>query len=134
MEHYALSTLSQHDGNISESDPCEVTVTQVTPGGLPLGEIRYIYVTVTFFYALVFLFGVLGNILVICVVCAQRDMRTPTNTFLVNLSVADLLVLFLCMPSSLVEFHAQEIWLLGEAMCKYIFCIFYLTMRETQTA
>lgn len=89
-----------------------------TPVNVPIPEPAYVFFTVTFIYIFVFLFGILGNILVIYVVCTQRDMLTPTNMFLVNLSVADLLVLLVCMPSSLVEFHAREVWLLGDSMCK----------------
>lgn len=81
--------------------------------------VTYIYITVPIFYAIVFLFGVFGNVLVIYVVLTQKSMCTPTNIFLVNLSVADLLVLLVCMPSALVEFQAKEVWLLGTFMCKY---------------
>ena len=82
-------------------------------------SVQYIYTTVTVFYVLVFVIGVLGNILVTVVVAKNVDMRTPTNYFLVNLSIADLLVLCVCMPSALIEFHARDVWYLGAAMCKY---------------
>ena len=48
-------------------------------------------------------------------------MRTATNMFLANLSVADLLVLLICMPSALLELHSRDAWHLGAAMCKYCF-------------
>ena len=79
----------------------------------------YVYVTTPIFYAIVFLFGVVGNVLVIYVVLKNSDMLTATNLFLMNLSIADLLVLLICMPSSLTEFLAKEVWLLGAVMCKY---------------
>ncbi|XP_074640174.1 thyrotropin-releasing hormone receptor-like [Tubulanus polymorphus] len=47
-------------------------------------------------------------------------MRNSTNFFLLNLSVADLFVLTICMPSALLEFHSKDIWYLGEAMCKLV--------------
>ncbi len=56
--------------------------------------------------------------MVVVVVVKNLEMRTPTNWLLVNLSVADLLVLLFCMPPALVEFHAKDIWLLGPVMCK----------------
>jgi hypothetical protein len=87
---------------------------------LMMEEPAYVFVVVTVIYVVVFVLGTLGNVLVIVVVCTLKDMRTPTNVFLVNLSVADLLVLLVCMPSALVEFHAREIWLLGAAMCEYL--------------
>jgi hypothetical protein len=81
-------------------------------------DTTYIYVTATLFYVIVFVFGVIGNILVIYVICALKDMRTPTNIFLLNLCLADLLVLLVCMPSSIIEFHTQELWYLGNFMCE----------------
>jgi len=42
-------------------------------------------------YAAVFLLSLAGNLLVLVVVLSNRAMRTTTNYFLVNLSVADLL-------------------------------------------
>ena len=78
----------------------------------------YIYVIVTIFYVIVFIVGVCGNVLVIYVIVTNHDMRTATNVFLGNLSVADLLVLLVCMPSALVEFHSKEVWYLGDTLCK----------------
>jgi hypothetical protein len=47
-------------------------------------------------------------------------MRNSTNIFLINLSVADLLVLLICTPTVLVEVNtAPETWVLGERMCKF---------------
>ena len=108
--------------NVTIPSVLNVTIPSADPQGasqMVLPEPTYIYITVTVIYVIVFLFGVLGNVLVIYVVCALKEMRTPTNIFLVNLSAADLLVLIVCMPSSLVEFHARDIWLLGSAMCEY---------------
>ncbi|ELU04431.1 hypothetical protein CAPTEDRAFT_110011 [Capitella teleta] len=47
-------------------------------------------------------------------------MSTPTNMFLLNLTTADLLIILVCMPSSLVEFHAKDVWLLGSFLCKLV--------------
>ena len=50
-----------------------------------------------------------GDILVTVVVARNRDMRTSTNWYLVNLGVADLMVLFVCMPVALLEFHSRDV-------------------------
>ena len=42
-------------------------------------------------YAVVFLLSLTGNLLVLVVVLSNKAMRTTTNYFLVNLSIADLL-------------------------------------------
>ncbi|WAR28725.1 OX2R-like protein [Mya arenaria] len=53
-------------------------------------------------YVLTFVVGVLGNILVCFAVCRNKEMRTVTNIFMVNLAVADLNVILVLLPSSLL--------------------------------
>ncbi|CRK89476.1 CLUMA_CG003214, isoform A [Clunio marinus] len=49
------------------------------------------------------------------VILKTKDMRNSTNIFLINLSVADLLVLLICTPTVLVEVNSvPETWALGE--------------------
>ena len=81
----------------------------------------YIRVTAFVFLVVIFAVGTLGNTMVIIVINCSRDMRTSTNIFLVNLSIADLLVLLICTPTSIMEvYNDPEIWYLGEAMCKIL--------------
>lgn len=64
--------------------------------------------------------GVIGNTLVVLVVCRQSKMRTVTNYFIVNLAIADLFVLLINVPLDIiVKFHNDK-WLYGGAMCKLI--------------
>ena len=79
----------------------------------------YVFVWVTILNAVVFLVGLVGNVLVIVVVTRVREMKTSTNFCLMNLSIADLLVLLICQPAALLEFYGQEKWVLGDFMCKY---------------
>lgn len=79
----------------------------------------YILVCVSILYTSIFLSGILGNSLVVFVVFMNRDMRNPTNYFLINLSIADLLVIVVCMPSAFMDLYAKEVWYLGAAMCKH---------------
>lgn len=41
------------------------------------------------------------------VILKTKDMRNSTNIFLINLSVADLLVLLVCTPTVLVEMNTR---------------------------
>jgi len=52
------------------------------------------------FYALIFLIGVTGNLLVIFVLAKERELRNFTNYLLANLSLSDLFVLMVCVPSA----------------------------------
>lgn len=85
----------------------------------------YMLVWVTIANVLVFVTGVIGNTLVILVVTCVHDMKTATNLCLMNLSIADLLVLLICQPSALLEFYAEEKWMLGSFMCMYSNLFFY---------
>lgn len=53
-------------------------------------------------YILVFVIGLIGNSFVIAVVYRSPRMRTVTNFFIVNLAVADVLVIVFCLPATLV--------------------------------
>ncbi|GFS07578.1 growth hormone secretagogue receptor type 1-like [Elysia marginata] len=77
----------------------------------------YVAAYVTLANILIFLAGTTGNVMVIVVVTRVRDMRSSINLYLVNLSIADLLVLLVCQPTALLEFYAKDRWFLGQALC-----------------
>lgn len=54
-------------------------------------------------YVIVFLVGLVGNSFVIAVVLRSPRMRTVTNYFIVNLAVADILVIVFCLPATLMS-------------------------------
>uniref|UniRef100_A0A4X2L987 Neuropeptide FF receptor 1 n=2 Tax=Vombatus ursinus TaxID=29139 RepID=A0A4X2L987_VOMUR len=54
-------------------------------------------------YVLIFLMCLVGNSLVCFIVVKNRQMRTVTNMFILNLAVSDLLVGVFCMPTTLVD-------------------------------
>ncbi|KAL3245972.1 hypothetical protein MRX96_058030 [Rhipicephalus microplus] len=53
-------------------------------------------------YTVVFIMGLLGNSFVVAVVARSPRMRTVTNYFIVNLAMADILVVVFCIPATLV--------------------------------
>ena len=88
------------------------------PGSLT----EQVFKSIAFF---IIIFGsLLGNVLVICVVILNRQMRTVTNYLIVNMAVADLLVTAFTMPVTfklLVTGHMD--WsngVLSEILCKVI--------------
>ena len=72
----------------------------------------------TIFFIIIFVIGILGNLLVIVVVCLHRNMKTSVNIYLINLCIADILVLTVCMPTVLVDVYSRDVWYFGKAMCK----------------
>lgn len=78
-------------------------------------------------HLLVFVVGILGNLLVCVSVYRNRSMRTVTNYFIVNLAAADCLVLLICLPPT-VLWDVTETWFFGDVSCKltiyFQVCIF----------
>ncbi|CAF5000836.1 unnamed protein product [Rotaria sp. Silwood1] len=71
-------------------------------------------------YAIVFIVGTIGNLLVIIVIQRNRSMRlTVTNMFIMNLAAADLLVLLFCLPATVVQ-DVTKTWFFGLFLCKFV--------------
>ncbi|CAH1775589.1 unnamed protein product [Owenia fusiformis] len=68
-------------------------------------------------YVPVFLGAFIGNILVLLVILTNKNMKSTTNYFLLNLGVADLLVTTLCMPMAIGK-SVYKLWIYGVFMCK----------------
>lgn len=84
----------------------------------------YIRTTSMVFCVIIMCLGVVGNVMVPIVIMKTKDMRNSTNIFLMNLSIADLMVLLVCTPTVLVEVNTRpETWVLGKEMCKFFFII-----------
>lgn len=71
------------------------------------------------FHSAVFVVGIVGNTLVCVAVYKNHSMRTVTNYFIVNLAVADFLVILFCLPPS-VLWDVTSTWFFGIVMCKVI--------------
>ena len=83
---------------------------------------NYIIVGSTVLYCAIFLIGVVGNLTVVFVISCSRRLKKAVNMYLVNLCVADLLVLLLCMPTALTDLFAKDAWYFGAFMCKLKKC------------
>ena len=71
------------------------------------------------FYVVVFAVGLVGNALVCFVVWNDRQLRTVTNLFIVNLALADLVIIVVCLPPTVLG-DVTETWYLGPVMCKIV--------------
>ncbi|KAI1292186.1 Neuropeptide FF receptor 2 [Halotydeus destructor] len=70
-------------------------------------------------YTVIFMMGIVGNSFVVAVVLRNPRMRTVTNYFIVNLALADILVLLFCLPATLLS-NLFIPWMLGKFMCKAV--------------
>ncbi|KAH3863295.1 neuropeptide SIFamide receptor-like [Dreissena polymorpha] len=68
-------------------------------------------------YGLVFVFGLLGNTFVVAVIYREPSMRNVTNYFILNMAVADLMVVLLCVPITFL-LSIFTGWRYGQFMCK----------------
>ncbi|XP_030059363.1 neuropeptide FF receptor 1 [Microcaecilia unicolor] len=68
-------------------------------------------------YIFIFLMCMVGNMLVCFIVLKNRQMRTVTNIFILNLAISDLLVGIFCMPTTLVD-NLITGWPFDNFMCK----------------
>lgn len=76
-------------------------------------------------YGIFFLLGLLGNSLVIWVIVFGTRLRSMTDVCLLNLAVADLLLV--CSLPFLAH-QAWDQWLFGDAMCKVVLGIFNIAL------
>lgn len=78
---------------------------------------------------IIFLVGLVGNIMVVYVVGRTRTMHTPVNSYLVSLAVADLLLLVTAVPPTLAELFlvVEQTAVLGAPGCQAMVFAQYLS-------
>ncbi|KAL3981133.1 toll-like receptor 2 [Sarotherodon galilaeus] len=74
-------------------------------------------------YIIFFLLGLLGNSLVFWVITCGARLRTMTDVCLLNLAIADLLLV--CSLPFLAH-QAKDEWVFGDAMCKIVLGIYHI--------
>ncbi|XP_017539929.1 probable G-protein coupled receptor 34 [Pygocentrus nattereri] len=84
------------------------------------------------FYSLLFLFGLLGNILALWVFFFLHSRRNSVRVFLINVALADL-VLVACLPFRILYHMLGNHWPLGPRMCKVVGNLFYMNMYVSIT-
>lgn len=65
--------------------------------------------------------GIVGNILVIIITGANRANKTAVHKYILNLAVADIGVLAICYPLTLVKAADPLHWPLGRVVCKVLY-------------
>nr|ABN14182.1 E1 variant b [Equid gammaherpesvirus 2] len=78
-------------------------------------------------YLLVFLFGLLGNILVVIILMKYMKLKTTTNIFLINLAISDLLFL-LTLPFWMHYIGIRQDWVFGLPMCNFLMGLCYTAL------
>ncbi|XP_033843295.1 galanin receptor type 1b [Periophthalmus magnuspinnatus] len=130
-------------GNESWAEAAEGNYTEAEEGPGPEA------VVVPVLFGVIFVLGVVGNSLVLAVVGRARygtggiagsasalRAASPTNLFILNLSVADLCFLLVCVPVHATIYSLPE-WVFGAFLCTfghYVFTVCMLVSIFTLTA
>lgn len=71
----------------------------------------------TIAYIIVFITGLIGNIVVLFVIFRNHELKHFTNYFFANLSAADVCVLVFCIPTAIHDIWAKDQWYMGRFFC-----------------
>jgi len=86
---------------------------------------RYVSIIIPIIFSLIVAFGLAGNVLVIVVICINQQMRSTTNILILNLAIADLLFIIICVPFT-AAFYVLPQWPFGIVWCKIIQYMIYV--------
>ena len=116
-DSHVINDVTEDDDNYTECDDVSI-YPYVDYTQLPV--VRYAFVIA---YVIVVCLSLLGNLMVIWTVCANKRMRTVTNYYIVNLAVSDFLVAAIVMPLKLVEYTVPCEWSLfaSDALCSFVY-------------
>lgn len=113
-----LSTTSEHYGTTEDyygfdTAPCEKGEQRAFGANLlpPL-------------YSLVFIIGLVGNILVVLVLVQKKRLKSMTSVYLLNLAISDLIFLF-TLPFW-IDYNLRNNWIFGDSLCKLLSGLYYI--------
>ncbi|CAF0870888.1 unnamed protein product [Brachionus calyciflorus] len=92
---------------------------------LQFKNISYLSLIFSGLFGFTFIFGLLTNSLVVVVFLFKSELRQYTNYFFTNLSIADLLVIIVCIPVAISDLLSPDIWNFGVIYCKMYYFIEY---------
>ncbi|TKC43175.1 C-C chemokine receptor type 1 [Monodon monoceros] len=75
-------------------------------------------------YSVVFVFGLIGNILVVLVLMQYKRLKSMTSIYLLNLAMSDLIFLF-TLPFW-IDYKLKDDWVFGDNMCKLLSGLYFL--------
>ena len=76
-------------------------------------------------YGLIFLFGIVSNMVVIIVYMTSENFKNYTRYFFINLSISDMISLIICIPKAISDLFITYGWKFGFYYCKFFFLLKY---------
>lgn len=99
----------------------------------PTSGREFLATSIMVLYLLAFVVGVLGNSLLLLVLFQGRRTWSVTDTFILHLAVADVLLL-VTLPTWAAQAHQVEGWTFGTPLCKITGVVFMVRRwRKTLT-
>jgi len=83
----------------------------------PLRDPLSVVIPITVIYGLIFLTGLLGNVVTCVVIVRSRYLHTTTNYYLFSLAVSDLVLLLSGLPPEMISIWRRYPDPFGEAFC-----------------
>ncbi|CAH0407059.1 unnamed protein product [Chilo suppressalis] len=77
----------------------------------------YIVLPITIIYSVIFVTGLIGNMLTCLVIIRNKSMQTATNYYLFSLAISDLLLLVSGMPQEIYSIWSKWPYVFGPAFC-----------------
>lgn len=90
--------------------------------GNVLDDTYTVKVILTVYLGVAMAFNIVGNICTCAVIARNRSMRTPTNCYLFNLAITDLLTAFF-IPLDIYVIWIPDFYPLGEVGCRFHFVL-----------
>lgn len=114
--------------NISLFEIDKQNLTQANPilEHIESKQINYVSLIFSCLFAFTLIFGLFTNFLVVIVFLFKSELRQYTNYFFTNLSIADILVLIVCIPVAISDLFSPDVWNFGFFYCKMYYFIEYL--------
>ncbi len=82
-----------------------------------LTRFKSVQITAGVVYSLIFLFGMAGNLSIIISIVKRKRIRLVANMFLINLSIAQIVLCLTTLPITPISLIQKE-WKLGKVLCK----------------
>ncbi|CAG0920763.1 unnamed protein product [Notodromas monacha] len=112
------SSFGSMQGNVTANDTTDDSDDDFGPPQRVIDTMEF-QLIIWLAYALIFLVGITGNILVCYIVYSRKHMQNVTNYFITNLAMADILLCVLAVPfTPLYSFLGK--WLFGSVMCRLV--------------
>lgn len=90
-------------------------LTWLSPENYPR-ELKTRNILFIFFYSLVVIVSLFGNLFVCYVILKRKRMRTTTNLLMINLTISDLMMTIINIPFSIFRLLVDS-WQLGNTLC-----------------